>query len=217
MLFFKKTNSIFLFLFVLQLKSQNSTIKIPVLENNIHNFESLLLQEKYFHTDTVSSNKYLKPLSKTKKYSPIYEGWPANGYSNFYNGSNSKSKFHYLQSISKAKALKEESCEIWTQLNYVGYLYNYRDFTTMTPNLLEVIDIIKKHSPEALILPGKSFEKLGWIMQTLEDYEEALKYLNLAKTHTPINTTAYGNKVNYGNYNYTEGTAPRRNLLIKTI
>ncbi len=50
-----------------------------------------------------------------------------------------------------------------------------------------------------------------------EAYEEALKYLNLAKTHTPINTTAYGNKVNYGNYNYTEGTAPRRNLLIKTI
>lgn len=80
---------------------------------------------------------------------------------------------------------KEQSTEIWTQLNYVSYLYHYRDFIKMTPLLLKVIDKIEKLPAEKIILPGESFKKIGWIMQTLGDYKEAAYYLDLAKKNAP--------------------------------
>lgn len=71
------------------------------------------------------------------------------------------------------------------------YLYHYRDYVIMTPLLLKIMEQLEKAAPEQLILPGESFKKMGWMMQTLADYENAFYYFNLAKKYTAPNTSEY--------------------------
>jgi hypothetical protein len=201
-MFSKKLYCILLLLFVLQLKSQNTPIQIPSLENKTANIEALLLQEKSFDNDTLSLKNYLKPLRKTKELSVIYDALLANGYSDFYDMPNSKSKSYYLQSIKKAVALKALPIEIWTQLNYISYLYQHRDYESMIPILLQVIEKIKKLPTNEIILPGESYKKIGWIMQTLGDYPESLHYLNLAKKNTPKKSSEYATIIDNIGLNY---------------
>jgi hypothetical protein len=199
---FKKSYCVLLLLFIVQVKSQNVPLQIPSKPGKIANIEALLVQQKSFESDTASLKKYLDPLSKSKEYRSVYEGLLANGYSDFYNTTNSKSNFYYLQSIKSAVVQKDLSLEIWAQLNYISYLYLYRDYTSMTPRLLRVIDKIKKLSDNEIILPGETFKKIGWILQTLEDYPESLYYLNLAKKYTPIKTAEYASIIDNIGINY---------------
>ena len=187
----KKTYCLILLFFVFQLNAQNSQIRISSFGTNSKNLEAILNQEKSFGKDTLALKKYLDPLYKKKEYTSIYEALLANGYSNFYDTANSKSKFYHLQSIKNAIALKELPIEIWAQLNYISYLYQYKDFENMIPILLQVIEKIKKLPANEIILPGESFKKIGWIMQTLGDYPESQFYLNLAKKNTPQKSSEY--------------------------
>lgn len=199
---FRKSYCVLLLLFILQVKSQNPPIKIPCLENKIANIEAVLLQEKSFDTDTISLKKHLELLGKSQTYKSVYDGLLANGYSDFYNTANSKSKFYYSKSIKSAAVQKDVSLEIWAELNYISYLYLYRDYINMTPKLLQVIDKIKKTPANEIILPGESFKKIGWMLQTLEDYPESLYYLNLAKKHTAKNTAGYASLIDNIGMNY---------------
>ena len=199
-MFFKNIYCIILVLFVLQVKSQNHII-VPHSESTIENIESVILQEKFFGNDTVALKKYLQPLLK-KNFTVIYEALLANGFSDFYNLANTKSKYHYLQSLKIATSQNSGPIEIWTQLNYVNYLYQYRDYVTMTPLLLKIINQIEKKPEEHLILHGESLKKIGWILQTLGDYEQAFKYLNLAKKYTSKNTSEYASIINAIGTNY---------------
>lgn len=182
--------------------SQNSQIKLFYSKDKIKDIETILLQEKSFEKDTLALKNYLEPLQKSKLNSVIYEALLANGYSNYYTAINKKSNFHYQQSIEKAKKIKNTSLEIWTQLNYVYYLYHQRDYNLMTPLLLKLTDHIRKTNSEKLILPGESFKKIGWMMQTLGDYENALQYLNLAKKHTPQKSAEYAAILDAIGFNY---------------
>lgn len=199
---FKKSYCALLLLFIVQVKSQNVPLQIPSKPGKIANIEALLVQQKSFESDTVSLKKYLDPLSKSKEYRSVYEALLANGYSDFYNTTNSKSNFYYLQSIKSAVVQKDLSLEIWAQLNYISYLYLYRDYTSMTPRLLQVIDKIKKLPASEIILPGETFKKIGWILQTLEDYPESLYYLILAQKYTPIKTAEYASIIDNIGINY---------------
>lgn len=199
---FKKSYCVLLLLFIIQVKSQNSPIQLPYLPSKIANIEAVLVQIKSFDIDTISLKKYLDPLSKSKEYKSLYEGLLANGYSDFYNTTNSKSNFYYLNSIKSAAVQKDVSLQIWTQLNYISYLYLYRDYISMTPRLLQVIDQIKKLPVDEIILPGETFKKIGWMLQTLEDYPESLYYLNLAKKHTPQKTDEYVSIIDNIGINY---------------
>lgn len=199
---FKKSYCVLLLLFIVQVKSQNVPLQIPSQPSKIDNIETLLVQIKSFDTDTISLKKYLAPLSKSKEYKSLYEGLLANGYSDFYNTANSKSKFYYLKSIKSAAVQKDSALEIWSQLNYISYLYLHRDYINMTPRLLQVIDQIKKLPADEIILPGETFKKIGWMLQTLEDYPESLYYLNLAKKYTPQKTDEYVSIIDNIGMNY---------------
>ena len=201
-MFSKKIYCIALVFFAFLLKAQNAPIQISFSKNEIKNYEAVLNQEKSFEKDTMALKNFLKPLHQNKNYSVFYEALLANGYSNFYNAVNKKSDFHYQQSIKKVALLKEQSIEIWTQLNYVSYLYYYRDFIKMTPLLLKVIDKIEKLPAEKIILPAESFKKIGWIMQTLGDYKEAAYYLDLAQKNAPKKSIEYASITNAIGANY---------------
>lgn len=201
-MFLKKLYCILLLFFVLQLESQNTPIQIPSLENKTANIEALLLQEKSFDSDILSLKKHLQPLKETEELAIIYDALLANGYSDFYDMANSKSKSYYLQSIKKAVAFKALPIEIWTELNYISYLYQYRDYESMMPILLHVIEKIKKLPTNEIILPGESYKKIGWIMQTLGDYPESLFYLNLAKKSTLKKSSEYATIIDNIGLNY---------------
>ena len=199
---FKKSYCVLLLLFIVQVKSQNILLQIPSQPSKIDNIKALLVQKKSFDTDTISLKKYLEPLSKSKEYKSVYEGLLANGYSDFYNTTNSKSNFYYLNSIKSAAVQKDVSLQIWTQLNYISYLYLYRDYISMTPRLLQVIDQIKKLPVDEIILPGETFKKIGWMLQTLEDYPESLYYLNIATKYTPQKTAEFASLMDNIGMNY---------------
>ena len=182
---------IVLYLFTIQLQSQNNPIQLRSSEYKSYPIETIILQEKSFGMDTLALKNYLQPLQKIKLHSVVYEAFLANGYGDFYKARNNKSDFHYQQSIEKASALNNSALEIWTQFNYTYYLYHNRDYVNMTPPLLKLTSWIEKTDPEELILPGESFKKIGWMMQTLTDYDTALHYLNIAKKYTPKETTEY--------------------------
>lgn len=188
-MFSKKAYCLLLLLFVVEFYAQS--IPIPSSKISTRNIASILLQEKHFGKDTLALKKYLKPLSGSPTHDVIYEGLLANGYKISYDQINKKSNFHYLQSIAKATQLKHLPLQIWTRLNYVDYLYHFMDYNTMTPILLEAISKIKKINPDEMILPGESFKKIGWIMQTIGDNQEALSYFKLAQTYTSQNTSEY--------------------------
>lgn len=214
-----KNYFLILFFFVFCVKAQNNTIQISSSGKNRESLEALLKQEKYFGNDTTALKTYLNPLNKTETYSVFYHALLANGYSNYYNEINPKSNSHYLQSIKKALLLKQPNIEIWTELNYVFHLYHHRNYIEMTPLLLKVIEDVKKLPPEKLILPGDSFKKIGWIMQTLGDYEEALYYLTLAKKHTPEKTAEYAS-ISYSigiNYLNTSDLKKAESYLLQSI
>lgn len=188
-MFSKKVYSLLLLLFVVEFYAQN--LRIPTSGSTTKNIELILQQEKRFGKDTLALKKYLKPLSKSPTYSVIHEALLANGYNISYDQINKQSNFHYLQSITKATQIKNLALQIWTRLNYVDYLYHYMDYNTMTPILLEALSKIKKANPAEMIFPGESFKKIGWIMQTIGDNEEALYYYKLAQTYTVQNTSEY--------------------------
>lgn len=185
----KNNYCLLLLFFVANLQSQN--LRIPSTKNEIKNIEAILLQEKNFGKDSVALKKYLQPLSKKPQLQIIQQALLANGFSVYHDQINKRSDYYYLQSINNAKRIKNLSLEIWTQLNYVSYLYHYLDYNTMTPQLLEVISKMKNIKPNDMIFPGESFKKIGWIMQTIGDHHETLHYLKLAQKYTPKNSSEY--------------------------
>lgn len=167
------------------------TITIVDSQKNQYTVEAILLQEKSFSKDTLALRKYLAPLTNTPQHQVLYHALLANGYSQYYDASNIESKENYLQSIVTASKLNDEALLLWAKLNYVSYLYKYRDYEVLTPLLLEVMNKLKHVSTEALIFPGESYKKVGWIMQTIGDYNEALKYFDLALRNLTPNTPEY--------------------------
>lgn len=166
------------------------SIRIPNLKND-QKETKIILQEKNFSSDTVALKKYLKPLLKDIEYVPIYNALLANGYINYYDSITKKSTDLYEKSIVKAKASKNKSLEIWTTLNYVKCLYQYRKYPEMLPQLLNLLKKVKETHESKIILPGETYKTIGWIMQTLYDYPEAEHYLKLALKYTKPNTLEY--------------------------
>ena len=78
-MFLKKIFCVVLYLFALQLQSQNNPIQLSSTENTIKSIETTLLQKKFFGKDTMALKKHLHYLKKTKLNGVIYEALLANG------------------------------------------------------------------------------------------------------------------------------------------
>lgn len=196
----KKIFSFVFFFYVFVINAQK--LQINTSKNEIENIESILLQEKNFGTDTTALKKYLSPLKKTPKYQSIYKGLLANGYSNYYNTRNKVSENYYLNSIQKAKKSHHLSFEIWAKLNYINYLYFYRDYIKLTPFLLEIMENLEPLQPKEIINADETYKKIGWILHTFGDYKKSLHYLKLAEKQAVKNTSEYASIINSIGLNY---------------
>lgn len=187
----QKKTYFFLLLFFATILLKAQTHKISIIEENNKRIETILLQNKNFGGDILFFKKSLEPLSKSIPLRPVYHALLANFYSQTLDKINSKSDFHYSESILLAKKEKNSALVIWTQLNYISYLYNYRLYAILTPILLEVMNKLPAMNTNEIIIAGESFKKIGWILQSLQDYEDSQYYLKLALKHTPKNTSEY--------------------------
>lgn len=181
-------------------------IEIPKKGTHFQILTQLIQQERNFDKDTISLQKHLLPLIKTEAYLPIYNGLLANGYANAYDNISSKSTILYLKSIEQATSTNNKSLQIWTRLNYVKRLYQYRYYQKMQPVLLELMKNISQTKESQIINPLDTYQTIGWIMQTLSDYPEADYYLKLALKHCEPNSANYAAILdNYGINLYKTG------------
>ena len=175
------------------------TIKLPSNGTKFQKMVTLINQEKKGYSDSLSLEKYLKPLSKTELYRPIQSALLANGYTNINDRITSKSKTWYQNSIEQANALQYKPLQIWTRLNYVKRLYHYGYYQEIQPVLLELMRHIREAKQNEIIAPLDTYQTIGWIMQTLSDYEEADYYLKLALKHGKPESENYAALLdNYG-------------------
>lgn len=196
----KKIYFIVLFFYSFFINAQKLQIKSS--KNYIKNTESIVDQERNFGTDTTALKNYLSPLNKILGYKIVYEGLLANGYSNFYNARNTASDRYYLQSIEKAAASDNISIQIWSELNYINYLYFYRDYIELTPYLLEIMEKVETLPAGQIIAADQTYKKIGWILHSFGDYNKSLHYLKLAEKQAAKNTSQYASIINSIGLNY---------------
>ncbi|PBJ05571.1 hypothetical protein [Flavobacterium sp. ACN6] len=194
-----KIYCIVLFFYALFTNAQK--LQLASSKNYIKDVEFILHQEKSFGSDTTALKQFLQPLV-TPKFQVVYDGLLANGYSDFYNSINTVSNQYYLKSIQKAKISKNSSLQIWTQLNYVSYLYHYRDYIKLTPILLQLIDKIETLPADQIIAADESYKKIGWILQTFGDHAKSLQYFKNAEKTAVKNTSEYAAIINAIGLNY---------------
>lgn len=181
-------------------------IQIPKGGTNFQITTQLIQQERSFDKDTLALKKYLEPLIKSETYLPIYNGLLANGYVNVYDNIFPKSTKLYLKAIEQADATNNKSLQIWTRLNYVKRLYQFRYYQEMQPVLLELMKDIRQTKETQIINPLDTYQTIGWIMQTLSDYQEADYYLILALKYCEPNSANYAAILdNYGINLYKTG------------
>lgn len=192
-----------LFVFI-NLNAQH--IKIPNSGADAQKLTLLIQQEKNFGKDTLALQKYLQPLSKTELYLPLHSALLANGYTNVYDRITGKSKMLYQTSIEQANTLGYKPLEIWTRLNYEKRLYRHGYYQEMQPVLLELMKDVRETKESDIITPLDTYQTIGWIMQTLSDYQEADYYLKLALKHCEPNTSNHAALLdNYGINFYKTG------------
>lgn len=196
----KKIFFVVLFYYALAINAQK--LQINSSKNELKDIESILLQEKNFGSDTTALKNYLSPLRKITRYQSIYDGLLANGYSNCYNARNKTSESYYLTSIQKTKASHHLPLEIWAKLNYINYLYFYRDYIKLTPFLLEIMENLESLEAEDIINPDETYKRIGWILHTFGDYNKSLHYLKIAEKQAVKNTPEYASIINSIGLNY---------------
>ena len=197
----KRTYYVFIYLLTFfTLQAQQLTIPNSIPKNKA--IESIIIQSKDFEGDTLSLKKYLSPLSKSESYKPLYHALFANGITESLDQINDQSNYHYLKSIALANKSNDFEISTYVQLNYIDYLYNYRDYTRLTPLFLDLINKTRNIESSKMIFAGDSFKKIAWILQTFGDYQDANHFLQLAKTHTKKGTPDYSSVLNTIGKNY---------------
>ena len=178
------------------------SVKIPTAlpENKI--IEAIITQQRPLEGDTLSLKNYLNPLSKIDKLKPLYHALIANSITKVLDQINDKSNYHYLKSIELASKCDDLTIKIYTLQNYIKYLYTYRDFTTLTPLFLDLINQTRNIESSKMVFPGDSFKKIAWILQTFGEYRDATHFLTLAKKHTKQGTADYISVLNAIGKNY---------------
>ena len=172
---------------------QAQEIQLAPSGNKISDWEHVISQVQNSKSDLSSLKNFLNPLKSRNSKSDIiiYDALLANSYATHFDKVNDKSDYYYKKSISNAKKFKNASLDIWVNLHYADYLYNYRQMTSALPVFISVIDKIEQLNPNDLLFPAESFTKIGFFMGTIGDNVEAIKYLEKAHQFAKPRSSEY--------------------------
>lgn len=193
----KKSLSTLLFFFVLPFYGQN-TITVPVGTSK-KDFDFILAQQKNFGSDIKSAERYLAPLknSHLKVHHCLYHVLYATAYEQHIDRMSPVAE----ENFEKALHCKHsEAVQAWAKISYAKYLYKYRDYQRQVPILTDAMFLLETLPEKEIIQPGESFQFIGYVMQTLKDYEESIYFLKKSNHFLPQNSTALSaNLDNIGN------------------
>lgn len=69
---------------------------------------------------------------------------------------------------------------IWARMGFVDNRYFFRDYEQLIPILLSVLNDLQTKKSIKVIFPTETYKLIGWILQTMNDSDESLHYLNKA-------------------------------------
>ena len=164
----------------------SSQIKIEFTNSDkTSTYENIINQGGKFKNDTIQLKKHLAPLLNSSKaiHHAIYFTLLADGYSEFLDKSNLKSEANYKQALKFATKSKDQALTTWVNLSFARYYYKYRNYTELIPYLMEASFVIESLPKKEIIFPGKSFQFVGWVLQSIGDEEESTKYLKISNQH----------------------------------
>lgn len=165
-------------------------------------YENIINQGGKFRNDTIQLKNHLAPLLKSSKpdHHALYYTLLADGYSEFFDNTNKKTESYYRQAIKSAHKSKDKRLLIWVNLSYSRYFYKYRKYKDLIPLLMDATFSIETLPRNEIIFPGKSFQFLGWVLQSIGDEKESIKYLKISNEYFDKNSSDFiANLDNIGN------------------
>ena len=162
-------------------------------ENSFSEWQSIILQQDLKNKDLGSVKLFLAPLKERNSNGDliIYDALLANSYAEIHDKVNDKSDYYYKKAIRNAHQSNNKSLEIWSTLNYAGYLYKFRQMTNSLPVFLSIIDKIEKTDPKKILFPGQTYLRIAFYLDTIGDHAEAIKYFDKAKQNTAKRSSDY--------------------------
>lgn len=174
----------FLILFILSafnlVKAQE--IQLEVKTNSVAGWQKIIAQQSEESADPHKSEIFLRPLLKKNLASDrvIYKVLMGNVFANHKDNLNSISNKLFGEAISEASSHQLKALEIWSLLNYAGYLYRYRAMTKALPYFITAREKMEYLGDDQIIFPSQSYMKIGFYMGTIGDNVLAIQYLNKA-------------------------------------
>ncbi len=163
-------------------------VELHANSNRKQRFESVVLQEREFGSDTARLKEYLQPILENAKRDEdsemfvMYYGMLANGYGTAYDRVNSKSNLLHRKAITIATQKEHKEARIWALINYGYYLYHFRDMASALPIFMQAVEAIQTVPIDKLYVPCESLKKVGFFFGTIGDNEEAIRFLKMAQS-----------------------------------
>ena len=173
----KKITLLLIFCFLVN--SVTGQIVLHGEDRSVPALERIINQERATDVDAANLQRYLAPLKKTKKTEDaiIYNILYANGLQEIEDQRSEVADQLYLAAIKTANESNNSSLLSWSKINFIQYLYKYRDYKSLTPILTEAIYLLESLPADKVINPGASFHLIGNILQTFREYKESSYFL----------------------------------------
>ena len=150
---------------------------LRTIDNADHNFAAILAESAPLEASTCISDQVLYHIILAK------------GSAKTEDRINAVSTKHFDLSIKKAEESRNGPLMIFSKLQYAYYLYHYRNYQLLLPQLIEVMELAEQTDHDKILLPADSFTKMGWILQSLGKQEESIRYLTIAQRYVNPNST----------------------------
>lgn len=150
--------------------------------SDISEIESFVLEGEEFESDTLLMKNYLEKLDGNKKYRAevVKMILMANAYDKSFDRMNERADSLYREAVKIAKENKDYSMSVWARMNFVNNRYFFREYEQITPIMLSVMNDLQTKKSIKVIFPTETYKLIGWILQTMNDAEESLYYLDKA-------------------------------------
>lgn len=104
----------------------------------------------------------------------------AKSYDKAFDTMNEKADSLYRESVKIAKSNNDLSMSVWARMSFVNNRYFFRNYEQLIPVLLSVMNDLQTRRNAKVIFPTETYKLIGWILQTMNDSDESLYYLNKA-------------------------------------
>lgn len=191
MKFLRLKNLLFILLFVcfvntLQAKSNISFSDLSSIENFIRESEKS-------ESDTLLMKKQLEKLNGINGHRAeiVKMVLMAKAYDKSIDHINEPADSLYREAVRIAINQEDMTMNIWARMSFVENRYFFRDYEQLIPILLTVMNDLQVHPTSKVLMPAETFKLIGWVLQTMNDADESLKYLNKAIQFSKKDTEEY--------------------------